>query len=677
LKVPGIYPKDFSYFYSRMKLSILVFCLFELLTLRLQAQPPDSSEGATFLLHKFQQNIGKEKYSIIRDGSAVIYNIDFKFVDRGGSVPLIAQLAINSNGTPISLVAKGKNSRFSILNDSVSIKDKIAHIRQGDSVYDKSIAKISFPVAGYAPGTVQMIMLQYWKKHGKPKSMEILPSGSVKIKLDGIDTISWNQGNLILERYIIGGLIWGNELAWMDKEGQLYCLITNDAEADKLEMMLEPYESLLPILISRAATYSMRIFRASSKISMLHPKTIAITGGTVVDLVNGKDLVNATILIEDGVIQAVGPANGIKIPPSAYIIQAAGKTILPGLWDMHAHFEQAEWGPAYLAVGVTTVRDCGNEFDYINAIQSAIDKGQGIGPHILKAGIIDGKGKMALGIIQADSKEEAIAAVQRYKDNGFVQIKIYSSVKPAIVKAICQEAHRLGLTVTGHVPDGMNIIQAVDSGMDMVNHIEYVVNKMKIDKKNKTIDFSDSSNKAVLSFLKQHRVVIDPTLGVYEMIFRSLNDPMTDIEPAYASLPAPLQNLFINMGMPAARASSMKFYLALMGQTVGALQKAGIPMVAGTDQGLPGFSLWRELELYVHAGLSPLEALRTATVVPAHFMQVDHDFGSIVPGKQADLILVDGNPLMDISNIRKVSLVIKTGTIYKPTELHQLVGFSK
>jgi imidazolonepropionase-like amidohydrolase len=204
-----------------------------------------------------------------------------------------------------------------------------------------------------------------------------------------------------------------------------------------------------------------------------------------------------------------------------------------------------------------------------------------------------------------------------------------------------------------------------------------VVNKMKIDKKNKTIDFSDSSNKAVLSFLKQHRVVIDPTLGVYEMIFRSLNDPMTDIEPAYASLPAPLQNLFINMGMPAARASSMKFYLALMGQTVAALQKAGIPMVAGTDQGLPGFSLWRELELYVHAGLSPLEALRTATVVPAHFMQVDHDFGSIEPGKQADLILVDGNPLMDISNIRKVSLVIKTGTIYKPTELHQLVGFSK
>jgi len=660
-----------------MKLSIVIFCLCGLLAFNVNAQSPDSSEGATFLLHKFQQNIGKEKYQILKNGSEIIYQIDFKFVDRGGAVPLTAQLALNPNGTPISLVAKGKNSRFSVLNDSVSIRDRTAHIRQGDSVYDKSIGKISFPVAGYAPGTVQMLMLQYWKKHGRPESMDILPTGSVKIKWDGLDTLSWNQGNLILERYIIGGLIWGNELAWIDKKGQLYCLITNDAEADKLEMMLEPYESLLPDLISRAAACSMRIFTASSKISMLHPKMIAITGGTVIDLVNGKDLVNATILIANGLIQTVGPADAVKIPAAAYIIKADGKTILPGLWDMHAHFEQAEWGPAYLAVGVTTVRDCGNEFDYINAIQSAIDKGLGIGPHILKAGIIDGKGKMALGIIQADSKEEAIAAVRRYKDNGFVQIKIYSSVKPDIVKAICQEAHRLNLTVTGHVPDGMNIIQAVDSGMDMVNHIQYVTDRLKIDKKSKTFDFSDSANLYLLSFLKQHRTVIDPTLGVYEMIFRSFKEPMTDIEPAYASLPAPLQNLFINMGMPDARALSMKPYMARLEQAVEALQKAGVPLVAGTDQGLPGFSLWRELELYVHAGLSPLEALRTATIVPAHFMQLDQYYGSVEPGKEADLILVDGNPLMDISNIRKLSLVIKTGTIYKPSELHQLVGFSK
>ena len=263
----------------------------------------------------------------------------------------------------------------------------------------------------------------------------------------------------MLERYVISGLIWGNELLWTDANGRLYCLITNDAEGDKLEMMLEPYESLLPDLIKKAAMYGMRLFTASANAAQQQHKIIAVTGGTLLDVVNNTTIPNSVVLIKNGIIQKAGTKNSVVIPQDAFIIHAEGKTIVPGLWDMHAHFEQAEWGPAYLAAGVTTVRDCGNEFGYINAIQKSIDDGKGVGPHILKAGIIDGKGPMALGIIQADNAEEAVKAVQRYKENGFVQIKIYSSVKPAIVKAICTEAHRLGLTVTGHIPNGMTLQQ--------------------------------------------------------------------------------------------------------------------------------------------------------------------------------------------------------------------------
>jgi imidazolonepropionase-like amidohydrolase len=347
------------------------------------------------------------------------------------------------------------------------------------------------------------------------------------------------------------------------------------------------------------------------------------------------------------------------------------------LWDMHAHFEQAEWGPAYLAAGVTTVRDCGNEFEFINAVQSAIDNGNGIGPHILKAGIIDGKGKMSLGIIQADSEDEAIKAVDRYKENGFVQIKIYSSVKPNIVKTICTEAHRLGITVTGHIPEGMNLIQAVDSGMDMVNHVEYVIDVEKIDRKNHVLDFSDSANQKLLSFLKEHHVVVDPTLGVFEMVFRSLKEPITNIEPAFATLPPPDQAIFVNMGMPAAQANGMKSYMDYAKQTVKALHDNGITIVAGTDQGFPGFSVWRELELYVSAGLSPAEALQTATIVPAAVMARDSQYGSVEVGKNADIVIDDADPLQNISNIRKISTVIKDGIIYSPVQLHQMVGFSK
>jgi hypothetical protein len=222
------------------------------------------NDTTTFLLHKFAQNIGKEKYTVGAENGLITFRIDFKFVDRGAAVPLKAVLQVQKDFHPVSFAIKGKNSRFSVINDTVTIHDQQAHIRMGDSVYESPDLH-SFTVAGYAPGTVQMVMLQYWKKQGKPKKLNILPTGSVEIEMNGYDTLSLNNKKLILERYTVGGLIWGNELLWTDKQGQLYCLITNDAEADKLEMMLEPYESLLPELITRAATYSMQLFCGNGK----------------------------------------------------------------------------------------------------------------------------------------------------------------------------------------------------------------------------------------------------------------------------------------------------------------------------------------------------------------------------------------------------------------------------
>ncbi|HEY1870114.1 MAG TPA: amidohydrolase family protein, partial [Chitinophagaceae bacterium] len=383
-----------------------------------------------------------------------------------------------------------------------------------------------------------------------------------------------------------------------------------------------------------------------------------------------------TVLIEKGIIKNVG--NNISIPPDAFVIDAKGKTVLPGLFDMHAHFEQAEWGPAYLAAGVTTVRDCGNEFDYINAVKNAIDNGSGIGPHILKAGIIDGKGPYALGIVQADTKEEAIAEVDRYKQNGFVQIKIYSSAKPGIVKAICEEAHKQGLTVTGHIPEGMNLMQGVDSGMDMVNHIQYVYSVLKRDKKDFSVNFDDSANGAVINFIKSHNIVIDPTLGVFELALRSLNDSITDIEPNFKTLPAPLQVIFKNTGLPQAQYNAYgKKVLDVFKLTFKKLYDAGVPMVAGTDMGFPGYSVGRELELYVDCGITPMQAIQLATISPARIMKIDNDFASIEPGKKADVIIVNGNPLQTIRDIRNVDVVIKDGNVYDPRQLHVIAGFQQ
>jgi imidazolonepropionase-like amidohydrolase len=596
----------------------------------------------------------KKNIPITSNAGIINYDVDFKYVDRGSPVTLTSTIQLTKDLEPLYLRIKGGTSRFSAVNDSVVINQNSALIKVDDSTFTKTISGINFPVAGYSPAVAQMLLIQYWKKHNQPASINMLPFGKVEISKDGEDDFTFNNTILKLERYVIKGLIWGNEFLWTDDKGQLICLITNDAEGDKQEMLLEAYESLLHAFVDKAAMNGMKLFTKSAKPSFQKHNIIAIINGNLVDVVNSRSIPNTTVIIQNGKIKRVGSSASLKTPAGAFIIDAKGKTIMPGLWDMHAHFQQAEWGPAYLAAGTTTVRDCGNEFGYINAIQKAIDIGEGIGPHILKAGIIDGKGAYSLGIVTAETKEEAIAAVGRYKKNGFVQIKIYSSVKPAIVKAICDEAHRVGLTVTGHIPMGMTLMSAIDSGMDMINHIQYVFSVMKR-KPDYSIDYSDLANIAVFNFIKSHHTVIDPTLGVFELAFRNLKDNITGIEPNFATLPEPLKPLFINTGSDdTAQVKTGKVIVKDFKEITNILYKNGITVVAGTDMGFPGYSVFRELELYVESGLTPIQAIQTATITPATVMKLDVKTGSVTEGKTADIIIVDADPLQDIHNIRKV-----------------------
>ena len=647
-----------------------------------RAQVSAPTDSATFLLHKFEQHIGQETYHLTRTAQAHTYDVNFRFVDRGSPVALRANIVVTPAGEPLRLAVKGQTSRFSSINDTISISNGQARVRVDDAVRTEKQAGLSFPVAGYSPGTGQLLLLRYWQQHGRPASLALLPSGTVRIREDGRDTVQFQNRPLVLRRYVLKGLVWGNELLWTDEQNNLLCIITNDAEGDKLEMMWQPYEALLPALIGRAATHGMRLFTseigaAAKAKASAKPQLLAIVGGTVVDVVRGRTIPNAVVLMEGGRILQVGPAASTPIPKGARVIRAEGKTVLPGLWDMHAHFQQAEWGPAYLAAGVTTVRDCGNEFSYINAVQQAIDGGRGVGPRILKAGLIDGDGPGALGIVRANTPAEAATVVQRYKDNGFAQIKLYSSVKPAMVSVICAEAHRVGLPVTGHIPEGMNIMQGVSAGMDQVNHLNYVFRALRRNP-DRSLILDDTASARVFNFLKAHHTVVDPTVGVYELMFRSTRDDITAIEPAYAQLPQSLQVLFRTMGQddPASVAKYAP-YFASMPRLVKALYDHGIPIVAGTDMGFPGTSLARELELYVQGGLTPMQALQTATIAPARAMRAEQHAGSLDVGKQADLVIIDGNPLRQIRDLRRVQLVVKNGQVYEPAQMRKLADYQQ
>ena len=327
------------------------------------------------------------------------------------------------------------------------------------------------------------------------------------------------------------------------------------------------------------------------------------------------------------------------------------------------------------------MRDCGNEFDFIRTVHDELDRKQNpaVGPHLEFAGIIDGTGKISLGAVIADTPEQAEAWVQRYKDAGAKQIKIYSSVKPEIVRAITASAHRHGMTVTGHIPEGMTAMDGIADGMDQINHITYdipyfVLPDGKADStKLPVFDPQTETARAFLKALQEHHIVLDPTVALFETFIHT--KPLEELEPGITHVAPQLREALESPALTGDRAVSAEKRWANMMGTLRALHAARVPIVAGTDQAIPGYSLHRELELYVEAGFTPLEALQAATLVAAKAVGVERESGSLEAGKRGDVLLLDADPMEDVHNTRKVWKTVAAGAVYNPAPLWQSVDF--
>jgi len=655
-----------------------------------QPAPASSSllEEGKFTLHKFEQAIGEETYQIHRDGDSIAAKIDFKFTDRGSAVPLATTFTAAQDLTPRSFEIKGRTARPVSIDEAITIANGQAHLRTGDKQTETTVPSGPyFTIAGYAPTTMQMLMVRYWATHGSPAQLATLPGGSVKIEPRGQDTITVGAKAEKLDRYTVEGLIWGRETLWFDANRNLVAAITTDAEFDHFEAIRDGYESALGDFVSRGGADNMSaLAELSRQIPGSRTTTLAIVGATLIDGTGAPPLADAAVVVQNGRIKAAGPRTKVRIPKGAKVVDAKGKFLLPGLWDMHAHFEQVEWGPIYLAAGVTTVRDCGNEFDFITSVRDAIAQRRGLGPRLLLAGFVDGTGPLAIGTTRADTPDQAKTWVNRYHAAGFQQMKIYSSVKLEEVKAVAEEAHRVGMTVTGHVPEGLNAYQVIDAGQDQINHIPYIVDIMhaplpatasRAERRNAaaSLDLDSPEAKKALAFLQDHHTVIDPTLSIFELFNATTANPPTGFEPGINKLPSELAQPLTDVGPPNENSELGRKIFQKDIEVVGALHKAGIPIVAGTDQSVPGHSLHREMELYVQAGFTPLEAIQAATIVPARVMKLDKELGTVEKGKRGDLILLTADPLQDIHNSRSVEYVITNGNMYHTAELWQSVGF--
>jgi hypothetical protein len=648
-----------------------------------------AADVTVFHLHKILRKVGIERDTVtpISDGTTEI-KASFGFQDRGTEVPLAATFQVAQGGSIRSYAAWGNTARQAVIDERVDLEADGAYLvrRLGEAPV-RVRPRAPFAVgSGYAPVLAQDLMLRKWVENGRPSVMALVPEGMLHLETRGREKYDVEGKSVELEHVSVRGLAWGREDAWLDKAGKLVAVVTRDAEFDHFEAVREGFVAILPALMTSAGGDGVKWLSEVGKSAERGPSgVVALVGANLIDGTGRAPVSDAVIVYDRDKIVAAGPRASITVPAGATTIDVSGKTIVPGLWDMHAHFQQVEHGAAYLASGVTTVRDLGNILEFVTGIRDAIDAGTGLGPRILVSGLVDGEGQRAAGTIIIKSNADIVPVLERLKRAGCLEVKIYSSIDPGLVKPIAAEAHRRGMRVVGHVPEGMDVVAALDAGFDGVSHAAFLfeplfapgerqkLSRSAVRRRIAEARFDDPKLAQVVRAFVAKKAFLDDTLALFELMNHSEQESAKR-EPGLAKVPRELRGMFEGARPEevAERSAMFERYLAFVGE----LHKRGVPVVAGTDISVPGHSLHRELELYVQAGFTPMEAIRAATIVPARMMRLDKEVGTLEPGKRADLVVLGADPLADIHNIRKVETVVARGKTYEPGALWKLIGFS-
>jgi imidazolonepropionase-like amidohydrolase len=442
---------------------------------------------------------------------------------------------------------------------------------------------------------------------------------------------------------------------------------------------------------------------------------LAFIHATVIDATGGPVQPDATVVIANERIVAVGKSAELHPPTNATVVDATGKFLIPGLWDMHVHWYDQDYLPLFIANGVTGIRIMWG-MPVHHQWRKEIEQGTLLGPRLLLASaIIDGPKPFWPGSIAVSNAAEGQKAVQQERQNGADFIKVYSSLPRDAYFAIAHEADKEGIPFVGHVPHSISVKEASEAGQKSIEHLDGILSACSSHEadlramaqetlatnlsSNKSIHdanpgrqrtlfmlqtFSATKAEALFAEFKTNHTWQCPTLTVlHNIVF--LDDPTLAADSRLKYIPGELKSIwnpetggdarFVNL-TPEDFALGKKVFQKQL-ELVGALQRAGVEILAGTDTGnpycLPGFGLHDELGLLVKAGLTPMEALQTATRNPARFMGREKDLGTIEPGKLADLVLLNDNPLSDIANTRKIANVVYGGKLFTRTALDDML----
>ncbi|WP_339793575.1 amidohydrolase family protein [uncultured Imperialibacter sp.] len=659
-----------------MKYSIIAFCIAIGLTTACTQSNTSDGAGKTIYDVVFRENLAGtyEKWKTVDQSFGFYYT----FTDRGRGPEYTEEISLNEQNFITSQTVKGVNYLKVSIDESFSSDDATATSKNlmGTSTSDFDGGQLYFRYDG-SPAVYE-VLAQLLLKAGTGR-VALYPEGEAELTKK--IPLQLSNGESV-ELLVINGLDLDPTYVWMMGDqmvgkiaGNLH-IVRKDLSDLRLEMKKLQGEIEDESLIEVAK-------------NLTHSFDKAVIQNVNVFTKKGALLENQDVFVEGKTIKAIVAAGKKAAAKDATLIDGAGKTLMPGMFDMHTHNDKFR-GLLYLAGGVTSVRDMANN-KQLKSLAAQFDDNEILGPHIVAyCGIIDGSGPYANQRNVVETLEEGLAEIQDYKNLGYQQIKLYSSIRPEWVTPLTEKAHELGMRVSGHIPAYMTATQAINQGYNEIQH----VNMLFLNFLSDTIDTRtplrftmpaqhgadlDLSSREYLDFvnlLLEKDILVDPTAAIFENMLMAQSGELSPTYQAVANrFPIIDQRSFYTGGLSkeGEQVARYKASFEKMLAVIFDLFQKGVPIVPGTD-GLPGFLYHRELELYVKSGIPAAEVLKLATIKSAEITGVSGSVGSIEVGKQADLILINGNPLADISDIRKVEWTMKGGSLYYAHELYNSVG---
>jgi cytosine/adenosine deaminase-related metal-dependent hydrolase len=595
-----------------------------------------------------------------------------------------SQIQLDAAGMIVSQSISGMSKFRAPLDEQFTYADGLAQWRTTGHSGSKRSKKAAFYVPtewGALAALEALVQVAVKNIEGE---IALFPSGIAKVERLVTTQVQAPDGPVDLSLFAISGLDFTPRFAWFDESLKLIA-----EDRGRMGMLPVGWD---PVMLGKLAVLQAQqngLMQERLSRALSHPQTgtVIFSNANLVDVATGTLLSGYQVMVRDGKIAAISnlPLN----IEGALNIDASGKTMIPGLWDMHGHFDLSD-GILNIASGITSVRDLGSNHERIMELVAKFNSGLVIGPTTYRAGMIDQVSPYA-NRNPAKDLDEALAFVDKFAADGYIQIKLYSSIDPTWVPAIAKRAHQHGMRLSGHVPAFMSADQAVRAGYNEIQHMNMVfLNFLAGDREDTrqqlrfTLFFNQGGNldlgspevAAFIALLKQNNVVIDPTASIIQS---SLTHVTGQADPMFAAV---AENLppFVSRSLYtpwfAARDDQRQDWANTeqrMSEMLLKLHENGITLVAGSDN-LAGFAIHRELELYARAGISNADVLKIATLGAAQVLGVDGETGSITTGKAADLVLLDGNPLDDISAVRRAVLVMKAGVMFNPAALYRALG---